>query len=270
MSEGGGTNVVGTVGTVAAIDGVKERVVKSEIWGVQAGLVDFVVLIVSLEKNCALRPDQWPRGHEVQVTLHPYFILAKPSRLGGAHGTVDQPLNGVGAIGNIRIQSAEEDVQIVLTIVVVEGLEDAQLVPGACQCVVGDAVLRPHALCRDVEVAVLRSQKGCGEVGNGGLGRAPGATERAQVMVGGPEATLDGLPFLVLFLELLQLTRVFSQFDARGDVIHMLLDILRQMIFFHANVLAAGPRALEDVEIGKQQVLDFLGVCIKLDPLLVG
>lgn len=78
--------------------GGKERrtVPKSFEGRILLRLVGLIVLIISLEQDRLLRPDQWPSGLEVQVGLGAVFIGGP----GGTDGPVDELFDGVGAVGD--------------------------------------------------------------------------------------------------------------------------------------------------------------------------
>lgn len=254
---------VGAVGAVAAVDGVEESVVETEVGRVEGRLVDLVVLIVGLEENRALRPDEGPRCHEVEVRLHTSIIFINAGLFDGTHRAINESVFGVRAVGDIRVESAEERVQIVLAVVIVERLKDTQLIARGCEGIVGNTVLRPHASSRDKGIAIFRSKNRSVEPGNRGQGLSLAGESRVRRL----ERPFHGLAFV---LHLLELPRVGAHFDARGDVVDVFLDVLGQMIFIHGDVLGSGHGVFKDVEVGDHDLLDFVGLRVKLNPLLVG
>lgn len=73
----------------------RRTVPKPEITRVQSGLVDFVILIVGLEEDCLLRPDQRPGGLEIEIRFRPDLLKI----LGCPDGSVDELLDRVGTVG---------------------------------------------------------------------------------------------------------------------------------------------------------------------------
>ena len=59
-------------------------------------MVDFVVLVVGLEENSLLWPDERPGGLEIEIGLGAELVGC----LGCADGAVDELFDGVGSLGD--------------------------------------------------------------------------------------------------------------------------------------------------------------------------
>lgn len=104
-----------TEGTVRAVKCIVKGVPETPNGCVCGSLVDLIELVVGLEKDSPLRPNEWLRGFKVQIGLN----SSGSHVLGSPESSVDVLFNGVRSIRDFGIQRAPESIEILLCIMVV-------------------------------------------------------------------------------------------------------------------------------------------------------
>lgn len=242
--------VAGRLGNVAVrtIDGVEEVVQESLVDVV--GLVDWVV---SLEEDGVLWPNDWVGDLEVEVGFR-----ASSGNAGWGSTAIDTLKCWVGADWNARLQSQEEFVQILLSVIVSKILKDTELVARHSSCRVGVVVHCLDAVWSNDGVTERQCRRGkdlCDRLWH--------SLEKRGHRAALAKSKGSLLEFLCLW------RARGNEVDTWSHVVDVLGDGFVHMVLVTADGHLASGLVLEEVVLGVEKRLGFPCLKINCHPLLV-